>query len=106
MKRILKYLKDTGTHGLMYSAGNTEDLNGFSDSFFAGDLDDWKSTSRYFFLLGGASISWRSKKQGTVALSTAEAEYVALSYASHEGKWLRQLISELKFNAFYCYYFP
>ena len=57
-----------------------------------------RATSGYLFLLSGAPISWRSKKQTTVALSTAEAEYMTLSYASQEAMWLRQLISELKFK--------
>jgi len=56
------------------------------------------ATSGYLFLLSRAPISWRSQKQTTVALSTAEAEYMALSYASQEAMWLRQLISELKFK--------
>ena len=98
MKRILRYLKGTTAHGLLYSSRSTDDLHSYSDSDWAGDLDDRKSTSGYLFLLSGAPISWRSKKQSTVALSTAEAEYIALSYASQEAMWLRQLISELKFD--------
>ena len=87
VKRILRYLKGTTVHGLLYSSRNTDDLHGYCDSDWAGDLDDRKSTSGYLFLLSGAPISWRSKKWSTVALSTAE-----------EAMWLRQLISELKFD--------
>ncbi len=96
VKRILRYLMGTATLGLMYTARSPDDLHGYSDSDWAGDLDDRKSTSGYMFLLSGAPVSWRSKKQTTVALSTAEAEYIALCYASQEATWLRQLISEIK----------
>jgi len=57
VKRILRYLKGTATHGLRYTAGSTEDLRGFSDSDWAGDLDDRKSTSGYLFLISGTPIS-------------------------------------------------
>ncbi len=53
-------------------------------------------TSGYLFKLSGAPISWRSKKPTSVALSTAEAEYIALSSATQEAMWLRQLVSELR----------
>ena len=54
----------------MYTARSPDDLHGYSDSDWAGDLDDRKSSSGYMFLLSGAPVSWRSKKQTTVALST------------------------------------
>lgn len=95
MKRILRYLKGTPELGLLYSSNCEEDLVGYSDSDWAGDLDDRKSVSGHMFKLCGAPISWRSKKQTTVALSTAEAEYIALSCATQEAVWLRQLASEL-----------
>ena len=72
------------------------DLIGYSDSDWAGDLDDRKSVSGYMFKLCGAPISWRSKNQTSVALSTAEAEYVALFIATQEAVWLKQLLFELR----------
>lgn len=68
---------------------------GYSDADWAGDKEDRKSTSGYIFQIAGGPVSWRSKKQDTVALSTAEAEYVALSSAAQECVWLRRLNSEL-----------
>ena len=68
---------------------------GYSDADWAGDVADRKSTSGYVFLFGGAAISWKSSKQTCVALSTAEAEYIALSAASQEAVWLQQLFSDL-----------
>ena len=62
---------------------------------WAGDVNDRRSTSGYIFMLSGAGISWRSKKQTSVALSSAEAEYVALSGAVQEAIWLWELISEV-----------
>uniref|UniRef100_A0A1X7UD26 Reverse transcriptase Ty1/copia-type domain-containing protein n=1 Tax=Amphimedon queenslandica TaxID=400682 RepID=A0A1X7UD26_AMPQE len=62
----------------------------------AGDIDDRKSTSGYLFKFTGASISWRSRKQSCVALSTAEAEYTSLATAGQEAIWLSRLITELK----------
>ena len=71
---------------------------GFSDADWAGDLDDRKSASGYIFQLSGAAISWRSEKQACVALSTAEAEYIALASAAQEAVWVRQLLADLRSN--------
>ena len=96
VKRIFRYLKGTLNHGLFYSRNESTECVGFSDSDWGGDLDDRKSTSGYLFQLGGTAISWRSKKQTCVALSTAEAEYMALASAAQEAMWLRQLTIDLK----------
>lgn len=88
VKRILRYLKGTPDFGLLYSCCDQQDCSGYSDSDWAGDLNDRKSMSGYIFMLGGAGISWRSKKQTSVALSTAEAEYIALSSSVQEAMWL------------------
>ena len=68
---------------------------GFSDADWAGDQNDRRSISGYIFRVGSGPISWKSKKQDCVALSTAEAEYVALSSATQESIWLRKLFTEL-----------
>ncbi|CAH0485387.1 unnamed protein product, partial [Peronospora farinosa] len=60
-----------------------------------GDHSDRKSTSGYAFLLMSAPISWGSKKQSSVSLSTSEAEYIALSLAIQEGKWVHRLLCEI-----------
>ena len=102
VKRILRYLNGTRQFGLLYKANTSSDeIAGFSDSDWAGDVGDRRSTSGYVFLLGGAAVSWKSTKQTTVALSTAEAEYIALSSASQEAIWLQQLISDLSKKAFH-----
>ena len=76
-KRILRYLKKTGDLVLFYPAEDTFDLIGFADADFAGYQVDRKSTSGMAHFLGSSLISWGTKKKNYVALSTAEAEYVA-----------------------------
>ncbi len=96
VKRIFRYLKGTSNFGLLYKNNNKEKLHGFSDADWAGDEDDRRSTSGMVFKLAGGAISWRSKKQTVVALSTAEAEYVALAAATQEATWLRQLMKSFQ----------
>ena len=93
VKRVLRYLKGTIDIGILYR-GDAGVL-GYSDADYAGDADDRKSTSGYLFLIAGGPVSWRSRKQSTVALSTAEAEYIALSTAAQECVWFKKLLSEL-----------
>ena len=97
VKRILRYLKKTLNFGLKYSAGKME-LIGYSDSDWAGDIDTRRSTSGYVFQVGNGTISWSSRKQATVAKSSTEAEYVALSMAAQEAIWLNRLMSDLGQN--------
>ena len=59
-------------------------------------MNDQKSTSGYVFAIGGGAVSWKSKKQTSVALSTAEAEYMALASTAQEAMWMRQLTADLK----------
>lgn len=97
VKRIFRYLRGTQKFGLLYKQlPKRQECIGFSDSDWAGDLSDRKSTSGYIFTVGGGAISWKSKKQSCVALSTAEAEYIALSQAAQEAVWLRSLNVGLK----------
>jgi len=68
---------------------------GFTDSDFAGDADDKKSTSGYVFTLGNGAISWRTHKQPLVAFSMVEAEYIGLSDAAKEAIWISSLFTHL-----------
>lgn len=98
VKRIMRYLNGTLNLGLLYSKEKPKECIGFSDADWAGDQDDRKSVSGYMFQISGAAVSWRSKKQTCVALSTAEAEYMALASAAQEAVWMRQLLTDLKVN--------
>ena len=96
VKRVMRYLRGTTSLGIIFSNRSSElELVGYSDADWGGDISDRKSTSGYLFKVSNGAISWRSKKQTCVALSTAEAEYIALSAAAQESLWLRQLLSEL-----------
>lgn len=80
MKRVVKYLKGTVRLSLILGDGSdNESVIGFADANWAEDRIDRKSKSGYVFRLYGGTISWSCKKQTCVALSSAEAEYVALS---------------------------
>jgi len=93
-KNLLRYLCGTITYGLRYTVGNVR-LHGYSDADLASSVVDRKSTSGCCFSLGSTLISWMSRKQKSVALSTAEAEYIVASLASCEAVWFRKLFSEL-----------
>jgi len=92
-KWVLRYLMETSGMALVY--GSVDKLIGYTDSDFAGDLKDMKSTSGYVFTLAGAAVWWKSKKQSLVSLSSTEAEYIACSEAIREGIWLRRLYHEI-----------
>lgn len=91
-KHILRYLRGTIGYGLKYSLNTPILLEGYSDSDWAGSVKDRKSTSGIYFNLGSAVISWACRKQSSVALSTAQVEYIAASVASREAVWLRKLL--------------
>jgi hypothetical protein len=92
-KRILRYIQGTTNFGIQYSSGASQ-LVGFTDSDWAGSVDDRKSTSGFVYCLGSAPVTWSCKKQSAIALSSAEAEYRAAVLASQEVLWLRQLLTE------------
>jgi hypothetical protein len=89
-KHVLRYLRGTVEYGLSYIQGDGVKLVGYSDVDWAGNTVDKKSTSGCCFSLGSGAISWFSRKQKSVALSSAEAEYMAASLASCEAIWLQK----------------
>lgn len=97
-KRILRYLNGTNKLGLVYDGKNQKDLIAYADSDWAGDLDKRQSTTGYTVMINNCVISWASKKQETVSLSSAEAEYMAISAVVQEIKWVTQLLEELDFK--------
>jgi hypothetical protein len=92
VKRILRYLKHTPSIGLWYPNGATFDLIGYSISDYAGCKVDRKSTSRGCHLLGRSLVSWISKKQNSVALSTAEVEYIAAGACCTQILYMKQTL--------------
>eukprot|EP00253_Pinus_taeda_P027821 PITA_27821 len=99
VKRVFRYLHGTSDYGLCYQGrlGLDEvlDIRGFVDAYWARDLDQRRSTSGYVFNLFGGAVSWMSKKQSVVALSTTEAEYMGTTHASKEAVWLQRLCSSM-----------
>ena len=93
VKRLLRYVKGTLHHGLRFSLGPFT-LHAFSDSNWAGDPLDRRSTSGYCIFLGSNLISWSSKKQATMSRSSTEVEYRALAHTAAEVTWLQMLLAE------------
>lgn len=95
-KRVVRYIKGTIEFGVKFEKSEELKLLGFSDSDWGGSVDDMKSTSGYCFSIGSGVFSWCSKKQDTVAQSTAEAEFIAATAASNQAIWLRKILSDLQ----------
>jgi hypothetical protein len=98
VKRILRYLVATPCFGIWYPKGSTFDLIGYTDSDYAGCKVDRKSTSGTCQFLGRSLVSWSSKKQTSVALSTVEAEYVAAGQCCAQLLWMRQTLRNFGYN--------
>ena len=94
VKWILRYLKGTSKICLCYG-GADPILEGYTDADMAGDLDGRKSTSGFLYTFAGGVISWQSRLQKCVALSTTEAEYIAAGEAGKEMLWLKRFLQEL-----------
>ena len=93
VKRIFQYLKGTRDHWLVYG-DQDHSISGYTDADGMSN-DDRHTISSYAFLIDGGAVSWSSKRQSLVTLSTAEAEYVAATHAAKEAIWLREFISEI-----------
>jgi hypothetical protein len=87
VKRLMRYLSGTRVYGLVLGGTGDSTLVAYSDANWGGDIDR-KSTSGALHYFGEDLVHWMSKKQGCVALSTAGAEYVALSSCAQDGVWL------------------
>ena len=97
LKRLLRYLQETKDFGITYSASQPLPkpyLTCYSDADWGGDETTLQSTSGYVYLLSSGAISWQSKKQERVTLSSTEAEYVAMTLALKEGIWLKDFLKE------------
>lgn len=95
-KRILRYLRGTADMGILYKREGQNHLEAYCDSDYAGDHDDRKNTFGYAYLFSSGAISWSSKKQPIVTLSTTEAEFVAVAYCVCQGIWIKRILEELE----------
>lgn len=98
VKWVLRYIKGSTGLKLVFKRQERFVLSGYCDSDFSGELDHMRSTGGYVFTLGGGTISWRSSLQRVVALSTTEAEYMALAEAGKEAVWIKRLMNEMGFH--------
>jgi len=96
----LRYLRNTANLTIQYNASDPEATmpTGYTDSDFAGDPDDRKSTSGYVFMLAGGAITWRARKQPLVAFSTVEAEYIGASDAAKSAIWVCSLYARILYG--------
>ena len=96
VNRILRYLKMTPGHGLLFRKCENREVVIYTDASWAGELTDRRSTTGYCSYVWGNLVTWRSKKQAVVSRSSAESEYRALALGICEGMWLQRLLRELK----------
>jgi hypothetical protein len=106
-KHVLRYLKGTSEYGLWYRQTDEVKLHGFMDADWVSKPIDRKSTSGGIFSIGSTIVSWYSRKQRSVALSSAKAEYMATSQDACEAIWMRKILvglfgSHLDLTVIYC----
>ena len=89
VKRIIKYVSETCDYELFYSKESNLSLAGFSDSYWAGNADDRKSTTSGCFYVGSNHVAWMSKKQNSISLSTTEAKYIATGSCCSQLLWMK-----------------
>jgi hypothetical protein len=94
--RILRYLKANPGKGLFFKKTSERNVSIFTDADWAGSVTDRRSTSGYCTYVWGNLVTWRSKKQGVVARSSAEAEFRAMAQGICEGLWIHRVLEELK----------
>ena len=94
-KHAFLYLIGTSVYGLWYTQSDEVKLCGFTDADWAGSPTDRKSTSGGIFSIGSTAVSWYSRKQRSVALSSAKTEYMAAHLAECEAIWMRKILVEL-----------
>jgi hypothetical protein len=95
---LLRYVKGTQQLGITFGTSDLS-LTGYSDSDWAADVDTRRSTTGYIFMLAGGPISWKSKSQPTVALSSTEAEYMALTASAQEAISLKALCADFSIHS-------
>ena len=95
IKHVLAYIKGTLNYGITYKADAELNPTGYVDSDFAGCKDTRRSTEGNIFIVAGGPVSWESKRQETVALSTVEAEYMGFSRATTQVLWISKYFTEI-----------
>ncbi|KAG7559351.1 Zinc finger PMZ-type [Arabidopsis thaliana x Arabidopsis arenosa] len=99
VKRILKYVRGTVELGIWYSRNSNQNLVGYCDADYAGNVNDRRSTSGGCFFLGNNLIAWLSKKKNSVSISTAESEYIAMGSCCTQLLWMKQMLSDYRIDS-------
>ncbi|KAA3470481.1 Retrovirus-related Pol polyprotein from transposon TNT 1-94 [Gossypium australe] len=94
-KRVLRYLKGTTDYGVFYKKGGASEMVAYTDSDYAEDKEDSKSTSGYAFMMCGGAVAWSSRKQRIITLSTTEAKFVAAAACACQAIWMRRILKEI-----------
>jgi hypothetical protein len=89
-------MKGTTDYGVLYKNEEDEELTAYTDNDYAGDLEDMKSRSGYVFKMSSRAMSWSSRKQPVVTLSTIKVEFVAAASCACQAVWLRGILEKLK----------
>ncbi|XP_074328269.1 secreted RxLR effector protein 161-like [Apium graveolens] len=97
-KRVLSYLQGTSDFGLFNKKNGNNELIGYTDSDYAWDIKDEKSTSGYVFILSSAAVAWSSQKHHIDTLSTTEAEFVAAAACSTQAIWMKRILPTLGYQ--------
>lgn len=97
--RILQYLKSSPGRGIMFTKGDNLSVEGYTNTDWAGSIDDKRSTTGYLTFVGGNLVTWRSKKQGVIARSSAEVEYRGMAKSVCELLWIKNVLQELKISS-------
>lgn len=106
VKRILRYLRGTSGLGIGYKKREgIRKIVAYSDSDYAGDLDDRRSTSGYVFMMGSGAVSWSSKKQAMVTLSTTQVEFISAAACACQAIWMQRVLKHLSRNQTCCVIF-
>ena len=105
MKRILRYLRGTPSHGLHFTRNSSFALHSFTDADWACSIEDKKYTGGYLVFFGQTPILWKSSKQRTAACSSMEAEYKTLADGTPEVIWLQYLLTDLQILVFSAYFY-
>jgi hypothetical protein len=105
-KRVLRYFNGTEDPVLMYGATPSSRRVGWPDSDYASDMGGRRSRTGFVFMLDGAAVNWKTQHQQTVALSTAEEEYMVITAATQEAVFLKQLLHELHQRPRFCHRHP
>lgn len=96
------YLRGTTSFGIFYKKGGNKELAAYTDSDYAGDLEDRKSTAGYVFMLSSGAVSWSSRKQPIVTLSTTEAEFVAAAACACQAVLMKRILKKVSYDQVDC----